>query len=90
MAAGRPVVLAIDGVIRDVIDTAHCGVFAQPGNPKALADAVCSLASDPLASRQMGIRGRMYLEENFSRAMVAEKLVELLENIRRPDMHPAS
>ncbi len=89
MAAGRPIVLAIDGVIRDVIDSAHCGVFAQPGDPKALAEAVCSLASDPLASRQMGMRGRMYLEENFSRAGVAEKLVEVLEDIRQPGAHPA-
>ncbi len=37
MAAGRPVVLAIDGVIRQVVEAAGCGIFAQPGDPPALA-----------------------------------------------------
>ena len=32
MAAGRAVVLAIDGVIREVVEAAQCGYFAEPGN----------------------------------------------------------
>ncbi len=33
MAAGRPVILAIDGVIRQVVEEAEAGVFVQPGDP---------------------------------------------------------
>ena len=40
MAAGRPVVLVIDGVIRQVVEAAKCGVFAEPGNARALANAI--------------------------------------------------
>ena len=36
MAAGRPVALAIDGVIREVVEAAGCGHFATPGDPSAL------------------------------------------------------
>ena len=81
MAAGRPIVLAIDGVIREVVNAAGCGVFAAPGNPRALAEAICSLAKDPPQSRQMGLKGRKYLEENFSREKVAEKLIRVFEEL---------
>jgi len=81
MAAGRPVVLAIDGVIRQVVESARCGVFAQPGDPAALAQAIRQLAADPAASRQMGLAGRAYLEQHFSRSVVAEKLAGILEEM---------
>ena len=81
MAAGRPIVLAIDGVIREVVEAAQCGIFSEPGDPSAMADALRQLASDPQTSRQMGLNGRKYLEQNFSREVIGEKLVDLLEEI---------
>ncbi len=84
MAAGRPVILAIDGVIREVVEAAGCGIFAQPGDPSALAHAIQALAADPSHSRQMGLAGRRYLEEHFSRSAVAEKLANLMEEMAAP------
>ena len=81
MAAGRPVALAIDGVIREVVEAAECGIFAEPGNPSALAEAIRTLASDKDKARQMGLDGRNYLEEHFSRAVIGEKLLGLLEDL---------
>lgn len=78
MAAGRPVILAIDGVIRQVVEAAGCGLFCQPGSPQALADAVLKLAADRDAALNMGLAGRAYLEEHFSREALAEKLEKLL------------
>jgi glycosyltransferase involved in cell wall biosynthesis len=83
MAAGRPVVLAIDGVIHEVVEAARCGVFAQPGDPAALAQAIRQLAADRAASRRMGLAGRAYLEQHFSRSSVAEKLAGLMEGMVR-------
>jgi glycosyltransferase involved in cell wall biosynthesis len=81
MAAGRPVALAIDGVIREVVESAGCGYFAQPGDASALALVISKLAEDSVKSREMGLQGRKYLEENFSREKVAEDLVNLLEKM---------
>jgi glycosyltransferase involved in cell wall biosynthesis len=81
MAAGRPVVLAIDGVIRDVMDAADCGVFAAPGNARSLADAIASLAADRDRAVELGINGRRYLEEHFSREVIAGKLERLIEGM---------
>ena len=81
MAAGRPVVLAIDGVIREVVEAAQCGYFAEPGNALALANILRELVSEPVKAREMGLNGRRYLEENFSREAIGEKLIELLEEM---------
>jgi glycosyltransferase involved in cell wall biosynthesis len=81
MAAGRPVILAIDGVIRTVVEAASCGIFAQPGDPSALAVAVQTLAADHARSHQMGLAGRKYLEEHFSRSALAAKLAGILEEM---------
>jgi glycosyltransferase involved in cell wall biosynthesis len=81
MAAGRPVALAIDGVIREVVEAAGCGVFAKPGNAEALAGAIRQLESDRDRALTMGLSGRQYLEENFSREAIARALAQLLEGM---------
>jgi glycosyltransferase involved in cell wall biosynthesis len=81
MAAGRPVILAIDGAIREVVEEAECGVFAQPGDPSALAEAIRKLSADKREARIMGLRGRKYLEEHFSRTLSANKLLEILKSM---------
>jgi glycosyltransferase involved in cell wall biosynthesis len=83
MAAGRPVILAIDGVIRQVVETAECGAFSEPGNANALAEAISRFASDPEKCRLMGMNGRKYLENNFSRDVIVERLVKLCEELVR-------
>jgi glycosyltransferase involved in cell wall biosynthesis len=81
MAAGKPVVLAIDGVIRDVVQRAGCGIFVQPGAAQEMSQAIRQLAADPTQGRVMGMLGREYLEGNFSRAVIGEKLIDLLEDL---------
>lgn len=81
MAAGRPVLLAIDGVSREVVEAADCGLFVQPGDADALAEAVRRLASDRAAARAMGRRGRAYLERHFNRADLAGQLADLIESM---------
>ncbi len=82
MAAGRPVVLAIDGVVREVVETAGCGLFAQPGDAAAMAAAVRALAIDPDAARRMGAAGRSYVSRHFNRADLSRQLAELMEEMR--------
>lgn len=83
MAAGRPVILAIDGVIRDVVEGAQAGIVVKPGDPTALAAAIRELSSDPEKCRQMGMNGRKMIETRFSRVELADKFTALLESMRR-------
>ncbi len=68
MAAGRPVLLAIDGVIRDLVEGAGAGLFVPPGDAKAMADAVLRMRAEPDLARLMGRRGREAVERSFKRA----------------------
>ena len=77
MAAGRPVVLAIDGVIRDVVESARAGVFVPPGDPAALARTVESLARDPDEAAAMGLRGRQAVVERFDRRLQGTQIEAL-------------
>lgn len=81
MAAGRPVLLAIDGVIRSVVQDAAAGLFVPPGDPAALAAAVRQLAADPAASRQMGQAGRACVENNFARDQLSQQLALIFEEM---------
>jgi glycosyltransferase involved in cell wall biosynthesis len=81
MAAGRPVVIAIDGVIRKVVEEAHCGLFASPGDAASLADVVMDMAANKATSRQMGLSGRRYLVEHFSRSALTEKFASILADM---------
>ncbi len=81
MAAGRANILAIDGVIRQVVEDAEAGVFVQPGDPQALADAIRRMADHPDQTRQMGKNGRAYLEEHFDRKVLAVKLEGFMKDV---------
>ncbi len=87
MAAGRPIVLAVDGVIRAVVESADCGLFAAPGSPAAMAAALRTLDGNPARARRMGLNGQTYLKENFSREKTAGRLMEVLETLVRSKEH---
>jgi glycosyltransferase involved in cell wall biosynthesis len=83
MAAGRPVILAIDGVIRAVVEDAQAGIFVTPGDAAEMADAIRTLAADPALGRKMGLAGRQYIETKFNRSDIAAEFGQLLDEVMR-------
>jgi glycosyltransferase involved in cell wall biosynthesis len=81
MAAARPTILGIDGVIRDVIEAANGGIFVQPGSARALADAVAQLAENQDTAREMGRSARTYVVEHFNRADQSRAFTDLIRRI---------
>ncbi len=81
MAAGRPVILAIDGVIRQVVEEAGAGIVVPPGNPRALADAVLRLVENKDLAWRMGAAGRKCIEVNFRRDQMAWRMMSIFEEV---------
>lgn len=81
MAAGKPILLAIDGVIREVVETAQAGIFSEPGNPDLMAENILWIKHNPAKAQKMGSRGRAYVSEHFSRAVLAEKFESVLTEL---------
>lgn len=84
MSCGRPTLVVIDGVARKlVIDEARAGVFAEPENPEQLAEKIRWMADHPEEIEQMGRRGRAFVESNFSRPALAQRYLDVMEEVVR-------
>lgn len=81
MAAGRPTILAIDGVIREVVESAQGGTFVPPGDAKRLAETIIYFADHPVETKEMGKRARAYVVNHFNRDDHARELMGLISRI---------
>jgi glycosyltransferase involved in cell wall biosynthesis len=81
MASEKPTILAIDGVIRQVVEAAAGGVYVSPGDDEALAAAVLKLAMAPENAREMGKAARAYVIRHFNRAEQAQAFVSLVSSM---------
>jgi len=81
MACERPVIVAVDGQARQLVEDAHAGRFVSPEDPQALASAICDLARDPELRRRMGANGRQYIIARLSRKKTAQDYISLLNEL---------
>ena len=81
MAACKPTLLAIDGVIREVVEAANGGIFIPPGNAKALSNAISELAEHPHLAVKMGQAAHRYVRVHFDRRKQAYKFIDLLRGV---------
>jgi glycosyltransferase involved in cell wall biosynthesis len=79
MACERPVVVAVDGQARKIIEEAGAGVFVEPEDSRALVEAIVELAKNPEQRRQMGASGRHYIVTGFSREKTARDYITVLK-----------
>ena len=82
MACERPVIVAVDGQARQIVEEADAGVFVEPENSGALVQAIHDLAEDPARRRQMGTSGRQYIVNRFSREKTAQDYISVLQTLR--------
>lgn len=83
MAAGKPSLLAIDGVIRKVIEDADAGYFTPPGDSSALANKILEFYQNPSHGIELGENGKRYVKENFERKDQAEQFYQLLNGCKK-------
>jgi glycosyltransferase involved in cell wall biosynthesis len=79
MACERPVIIAVDGQAREIVEQANAGIFVEPENSKALVQAILEMAANRLKREQMGANGRKYIVDNFSRQKTARDYIAVLE-----------
>ena len=81
MSCARPVILGVDGHARRVLQQADAGIFIEPEDPVALAEAIMKLAADSSLCESMGRNGRQHILRYFSRRDSAKIYVELLQDL---------
>jgi glycosyltransferase involved in cell wall biosynthesis len=80
IAAGLPVLNNYPGWLADMINEHRCGFAVPPDDPTAFADALARAADERAALGPMGARGRQLAEQQFDRALLADRWVDALEN----------
>jgi glycosyltransferase involved in cell wall biosynthesis len=86
MACGKPTLLAIDGVARKLVcEQAQAGLFAEPENGLAIANAIKELADSPERGLEMGKRGLDWVRENASRRILAGKYLDEMIQLVKSD-----
>jgi len=81
LAAGRPIVLAIDGPIRQVVERAGAGVFVPPGDDLALAAAVRHFYEHRDEARRRGRAGAAFVRRHFDRRDQARQFERYLREV---------
>lgn len=81
MAAARPIIIGIDGVARKLIEDAGAGLYVEPENPVAFADAVLRMKNEPQPLAQYAASGLEYVRKNFSREVLAGRYMAILQKI---------
>lgn len=82
LAAGKPIIMAMNGAAADLINETKAGIVVEPEEPKLLADSVKKLNAMSEAERkQMGMNGREYLVTHLSKEKVITMYEEILHSV---------
>ncbi|WP_121667569.1 glycosyltransferase family 4 protein [Mesonia aquimarina] len=82
MSCKKPILLAIDGVSRTLVEEADCGVYVEPENPTDIAEKVRKLYNTPHEQLHlMGQNGYTYAKKHFDRSFLANKYLTELEKV---------
>ncbi len=80
MASGRPVLAVAppQSEIARLVKSAQCGICVESGDPKELAEALHHAYAHREEIDQMGMRGRKYVGEHFSRRICTGEIARVL------------
>ncbi len=83
MAAGRPVILAMEGVIKELVRQEQAGLAVTPGNAHEIAQAILTLKAHPELGKSMGMNGRRLIETQFNRQIIAQQFLQVLQDCQK-------
>lgn len=81
LAMEKPVILAVDGEARELfVIQGQCALYSEPENPDDLVKNVLLLTNDSNLRKQLGQKGRVYVEQSFNRNTIAQNFYTTLVN----------
>ena len=74
----KPVLLAIDGVSRELVEKADAGIFVEPENPADFAKKIRFYLKNSELIKRQGKNGYRYAREHFDREKLALQYLALI------------
>jgi len=81
MSCARPIILAVDGQARSILESSRSGIYTPPENADGLCKAILQLQQQPSLRQEMGKSGRNYIVQNLSRQSTADDYLNLLHTL---------
>jgi phosphatidyl-myo-inositol alpha-mannosyltransferase len=80
LSAGAPVLASDLPAFRRVLEDGACGELVAAGDPRALAEAMVNLLSDPTRRSELAARGRLAVTR-YDWSVVARQIVDVYETV---------
>lgn len=81
MGCRKPILMAIDGVSKDLVEKANAGLFVEPENPSDFANKIKVYLSNKSLLIEHGNNGYNFAKANFDRDVLGRKYIQLIEKI---------
>jgi glycosyltransferase involved in cell wall biosynthesis len=79
MSCKKPILMAIDGVSRKLVEDSNAGVFVEPENAQDFADKILNYYNNPSLLISQGQNGYDYAVKNFDRKYLSKKYIESIQ-----------
>ncbi|PWJ59933.1 glycosyltransferase involved in cell wall biosynthesis [Dyadobacter jejuensis] len=87
LSCRTPVLMAIDGLSRELIEKANAGVYVDAKNPLDIASKIRHCMQEPELLKKWGESGYRYAKLNFDREVLTQLFLDHLKSIIRKENH---
>ena len=81
MSCKKPIIMAIDGVSRKLVEDANAGTYVEPENTDEMVECILKYMKNPDIIYEHGESGYSYAKKNYDRRILAKKYILTLEKI---------
>ena len=81
MSCKKPILMAIDGVSRELLEDAGAGTYVEPENTSEYNRIIRMYLANPELLKIQGESGYKYAKENFDREVLAKKYIQHITEI---------
>jgi glycosyltransferase involved in cell wall biosynthesis len=77
----KPVLMAIDGVSRSLVEEGASGIFVEPENPADFAEKIRIYLKNPALLKVQGENGYRFAKKHFDRQVLAKEYLNYIEHL---------
>jgi glycosyltransferase involved in cell wall biosynthesis len=83
MSCKKPILMAIDGVSRELVEAAGAGVYVEPENTEEYNRIIRQYLENPQRLKEEGESGYRFAQQNFDREVLANKYLQHIQQIAK-------
>jgi glycosyltransferase involved in cell wall biosynthesis len=78
LAAGKICITNTRGWVKDIIESAECGFYADPDHPAQFAEKIMALLNDPATASSYKANARKLAKAQFSRSKITTEVIRVI------------